>query len=110
MVHNAVCVVSPSGSGILGYRIPRIYPVIGIETNNEGEEQQSLRIEGVPTTAQPIDKVTPKSGVMNGIDAARALKTLMPTVPVIVFSEYSDVFSEKEAPSDSAGLGACAYS
>lgn len=37
--------------------------------------------------------------VMNGIDATRALKTLMPTVPVIVFSEYSDVFSEKEARS-----------
>jgi DNA-binding NarL/FixJ family response regulator len=37
--------------------------------------------------------------VMNGIDAARALKTLMPTVPVIIFSEYSDVFSENEARS-----------
>jgi DNA-binding NarL/FixJ family response regulator len=42
--------------------------------------------------------------MMNGIDAARALKTLMPTVPVIVFSEYSDVFSEKEARS--AGISA----
>jgi DNA-binding NarL/FixJ family response regulator len=37
--------------------------------------------------------------VMNGIDAARALKTLMPMVPVIIFSEYSDVFSENEARS-----------
>ncbi len=42
--------------------------------------------------------------VMNGIDAARALKTLMPTVPVIIFSEYRDVFSEKEARS--AGISA----
>jgi DNA-binding response OmpR family regulator len=42
--------------------------------------------------------------VMNGIDATRALKTLMPMVPVIVFSEYSDVFSEKEARS--AGISA----
>ncbi len=42
--------------------------------------------------------------VMNGIDATRALKTLMPTVPVIIFSEYSDVFSEKEARS--AGISA----
>jgi len=42
--------------------------------------------------------------LMNGIDATRALKTLMPTVPVIVFSEYSDVFSEKEARS--AGISA----
>ena len=32
--------------------------------------------------------------VMNGIDATRALKALMPSVPVIIFSEYSDVFSQ----------------
>lgn len=42
--------------------------------------------------------------LMNGIDAARALKTLMPTVPVIMFSEYGDVFSEEEAKS--AGVSA----
>ena len=42
--------------------------------------------------------------VMNGIDATRTLKTLMPTVPVIVFSEYSDAFSEEEARS--AGISA----
>lgn len=40
--------------------------------------------------------------VMNGIDAARALNQLMPTVPLIIFSEYSDVFSEKEARSAGA--------
>ncbi len=37
--------------------------------------------------------------VMNGIVATRVLKGLMPTVPVIIFSEYSDVFSQKEARS-----------
>lgn len=42
--------------------------------------------------------------VMNGIEAARVLKRLMPAVPIIVFSEYSDVFSEKEA--HSAGISA----
>ena len=42
--------------------------------------------------------------VMNGIDAARALKTLMPMVPVIIFSEYGDAFSEKQARS--AGISA----
>ena len=42
--------------------------------------------------------------MMNGIEAARALKTLMPMVPVIIFSEYSDVISEKEARS--AGISA----
>ena len=35
--------------------------------------------------------------VMNGIDAACELKRLMPMVPIIVFSEYSAVFSEREA-------------
>src|SRR6202158_1873737 len=42
--------------------------------------------------------------VMNGIDAARTLRTLMPTVPVIIFSDYSDVFFDKEARS----AGICA--
>ena len=42
--------------------------------------------------------------VMNGIEAARVLRDLMPTVPLIIFSEYSDVFSEKEARS--AGVSA----
>jgi DNA-binding NarL/FixJ family response regulator len=35
--------------------------------------------------------------VMNGIEAACALKRLTPMVPIIVFSEYGDVFSEREA-------------
>jgi len=38
--------------------------------------------------------------VMNGIEAAQALKQLMPETPIIVFSEYSDVFSEREARSE----------
>jgi DNA-binding NarL/FixJ family response regulator len=42
--------------------------------------------------------------VMNGIEAAHVLQALMPTVPLIVFSEYSDVFSENEARS--AGVSA----
>jgi len=37
--------------------------------------------------------------VMNGIDAARALKRLLPAVPLIIFSEYCDAFSENEARS-----------
>ena len=37
--------------------------------------------------------------VMNGIEAACTLKRLMPMVPIIVFSEYGDVFSEREARS-----------
>ena len=42
--------------------------------------------------------------IMNGIDAARALKQLVPTVPIIMFSEYSDAFSQNEARS--AGVSA----
>jgi DNA-binding NarL/FixJ family response regulator len=42
--------------------------------------------------------------VMNGIEAASALRRLMPAVPLIIFSEYSDVFSEEEARS--AGVSA----
>jgi len=42
--------------------------------------------------------------VMNGIDATRALKALMPMVPVIIFSQYDGALSEKEARS--AGISA----
>ncbi len=42
--------------------------------------------------------------VMNGMDAARVLKRLMPAVPIIMFSDYGDAFSEKEARS--AGVAA----
>jgi DNA-binding NarL/FixJ family response regulator len=41
---------------------------------------------------------------MNGIDATRALKALMPMVPVILFTMYDDAFSEQEA--ESAGASA----
>ena len=42
--------------------------------------------------------------VMNGIDAARVLRKLVPTLPLIIFSEHSDVLSEAEARS--AGVSA----
>ena len=42
--------------------------------------------------------------VMNGLDEARVLKKLMPTVPVIVFTAHSDVFLQKEAAA--AGVSA----
>lgn len=38
--------------------------------------------------------------VMDGIDATRALRRLAPGIPIIVFSEYGDVFSESEARSE----------
>ena len=35
--------------------------------------------------------------VMNGLDAARELKKLMPTVPLIMYSAFGDVFGEQQA-------------
>jgi DNA-binding NarL/FixJ family response regulator len=37
--------------------------------------------------------------VMNGLDAPRALKRLMPQVPIVMFSIHNDAFTEKEARS-----------
>jgi len=42
--------------------------------------------------------------VLNGLEEARVLKKLMPTVPVIVFTAHSDPFVEKEAAA--AGVSA----
>lgn len=35
--------------------------------------------------------------VMNGLDAARVLKRIMPTVPVIMYSVFGDRFVEQQA-------------
>jgi DNA-binding NarL/FixJ family response regulator len=42
--------------------------------------------------------------VMNGLDATRVLKRVMPEVPIVMYSAYSDSFTEKEA--HSAGVSA----
>jgi DNA-binding NarL/FixJ family response regulator len=42
--------------------------------------------------------------VMNGLDATRVLKRVMPEVPVIIFSAFDDPFTEREALS--AGVSA----
>jgi two-component system, chemotaxis family, chemotaxis protein CheY len=42
--------------------------------------------------------------VMNGLDAARALRRMMPAVPLIMYSAHTDSFTEKEARS--AGVSA----
>lgn len=44
--------------------------------------------------------------VMNGIEAACELKQLMPMIPIIVFSEFGDVFSEREARSTGVAASA----
>ena len=35
--------------------------------------------------------------IMNGLDAARELKPLMPTVPLIMYSLFGDAFAEQQA-------------
>ena len=35
--------------------------------------------------------------VMNGLDAARVLKRIMPTVPLIMYSAFGDRFVEQQA-------------
>jgi DNA-binding NarL/FixJ family response regulator len=42
--------------------------------------------------------------LMNGLEAARALRRMMPDVPLIMYSVFSDSFTEKEA--SSAGIRA----
>ena len=35
--------------------------------------------------------------VMNGLDAARVLKQMMPLIPLIMYSSFGDTFSEQQA-------------
>ena len=41
---------------------------------------------------------------MNGIEAARCLRQLLPSVPIIIFSDYGGLFPDQEARS--AGIDA----
>jgi DNA-binding NarL/FixJ family response regulator len=47
--------------------------------------------------------------VMNGLDATRVLKRVMPDVPVIVVSAYGDSSTEKEAGSAGVSAGVSRY-
>jgi CheY-like chemotaxis protein len=38
--------------------------------------------------------------VLNGLDAAKELKSLMPGVPIILFTQYSDLIFRIDAPDD----------
>ena len=42
--------------------------------------------------------------VMNGVDAARELKRLMPTVRLIMYSAFGDVFGEQQAQARLIGI------
>jgi len=42
--------------------------------------------------------------VMSGIEAARILNTLVPSVPIVVFTEHDNILSEREARA--AGIAA----
>jgi DNA-binding NarL/FixJ family response regulator len=41
---------------------------------------------------------------MNGLDAARTLRRVMPRIPIIMFSDYADVLPETDA--QHAGISA----
>jgi DNA-binding NarL/FixJ family response regulator len=69
-----------------------------------GEAENRDAIEKARALSPDLIVMDLSMPVMNGIDAVRALKACMPMVPVIMFSEYSDVFSEREARS--AGISA----
>jgi two-component system chemotaxis response regulator CheY len=59
------------------------------ENGKEGiEKAQELRPELIV-----LDLFMP---VMNGLDAARVLKRLMPTVPLIIYSEFGDKLAENQ--------------
>jgi len=63
-----------------------------------GEAENSREAVEKAQLLQPDLIVTDLSiPVMNGLEEARVLKTLMPTVQVIVFTAHSDPLVEKEA-------------
>jgi DNA-binding NarL/FixJ family response regulator len=65
--------------------------VCGEAENGRSAIQEAGRLHPDPVV---LDLLMP---VMNGLDAARALKRLMPSVPVIMYSAFEDRLSEQLA-------------
>jgi DNA-binding NarL/FixJ family response regulator len=76
---------------------------VGFDVCGEAEDGQQA-IEKAKELHPDVIVMDLSMAVLNGIEASRILKTLMPTVALIVFSEYNDVFSDEEARS--AGISA----
>ena len=76
---------------------------VGLDVCGEAEDGQQA-IEKAKELHPDVIVMDLSMAVLNGIEASRILKTLMPTVALIVFSEYNDVFSDEEARS--AGISA----
>ena len=76
---------------------------VGFDVCGEAEDGQRA-IEKAKELHPDVIVMDLSMAVLNGIEASRILKTLMPTVALIVFSEYNDVFSDEEARS--AGISA----
>jgi chemotaxis response regulator CheB len=68
----------------------------GFDVCGEAENRQQT-IEKAKELHPDVIVMDLSMPVMNGIEAGRILKGLMPTVPLVIFSEYSDVFSQNEA-------------
>jgi DNA-binding NarL/FixJ family response regulator len=80
------------------FELERDFQVCAVAEN--GREGVKKALESHPDLIL-MDLMMP---VMNGLDAARILKQLVPAVPIIMYSAFSDPFTEKEARS----AGVCA--
>jgi two-component system, chemotaxis family, chemotaxis protein CheY len=72
---------------------------VGGEAENERET-----IEKAEQLSPDLITMDLSMPVMNGLDATRFLNRVMPNVPVVLFSGYSDQFKPEEARS--AGISA----
>ena len=86
---NAIFIIDDNSAVRLGIR--RQLEASGLEVCGEaGDGIEALdRLSQVRPDLIILDMSMPR---MNGIDAARQLKYICPNVPVILFTEYADVF------------------
>ena len=83
---------------VMRHTLRRVFSQANFEVCGEAENGREA-IEKAQKLYPDLIVMDLSMPVMSGIEASRVLKKLVPAVPIIVFSEYSNVFTEQEARS-----------
>ena len=97
------CILLVDDSAVVRHGIREVFEAHGYLICGEAANGQEA-IEQAEKLHPDLVVLDLSMPVMNGLEAARILSRTMPCVPLILFSNYSDMFREEDARS--AGISA----
>jgi two-component system chemotaxis response regulator CheY len=101
MMASSVLIVDDSS--VVRQAVARLFADGGFEVCGEAESGQEA-IEKAQSLNPGLIVMDLSMPMMNGIEAARCLRQLLPTVLIIILSDYGGLFPDQEARS--AGIAA----